>query len=198
MTLKEMISDVRARVRELAPRELTDDLIRHWLNEGQLDFARKTLCLASRAKSVTTAGDAVYALPSDLLRLLEVKYGAEKLSEIPLADAVDTEGVPTGYAKLGQTSILLSPVPSAEGQLEIIYYQTPDKLVNPGDESILPTTCHEAVVLYATIRAYEATPNLAESQVAVLDRLMGQYNAKVQQQAGQFGQRKARAWQVVR
>jgi len=198
MTLKEMISDVRARVRELAPRELTDDLIRHWLNEGQLDFARKTLCLASRAQSVTTAGDAMYALPSDLLRLREVKYGAEKLSEIPLADAVDTEGVPTGYAKLGQTSILLSPVPSAEGQLEIIYYQTPDKLVNPGDESILPTTCHEAVVLYATIRAYEATPNLTEGQIAVSDRLTAQYNAKVQQQAGQFGQRKARAWQVVR
>ena len=198
MTLKEMISDVRARVRELAPRELTDDLIRHWLNEGQLDFARKTLCLASRAKSVTTAGDAVYALPSDLLRLREVKYGAEKLSEIPLADAVDTEGVPTGYAKLGQTSILLSPVPSAEGQLEIIYYQTPDKLVNPGDESILPTTCHEAVVLYATIRAYEATPNLTEGQIAVSDRLTAQYNAKVQQQAGQFRQRKTSAWTVIR
>ena len=198
MTLKEMISDVRARVRELAPRELTDDLIRHWLNEGQLDFARKTLCLASRAQRVTTAGNAMYALPSDLLRLREVKYGAEKLFEIPLADAVDTEGVPTGYAKLGQTSILLSPVPSAEGQLEIIYYQTPDKLVNPGDESILPTTCHEAVVLYATIRAYEATPNLTEGQIAVSDRLTAQYNAKVQQQAGQFGQRKARAWQVVR
>ncbi|HOF41270.1 MAG TPA: hypothetical protein PLD73_14455 [Candidatus Hydrogenedentes bacterium] len=198
MTLKEMISDVRARVRELAPRELTDDLIRHWLNEGQLDFARKTLCLASRAKSVTTAGDAVYALPSDLLRLREVKYGVEKLFEIPLADAVDTEGVPTGYAKLGQTSILLSPVPSAEGQLEIIYYQTPDKLVNPGDESILPTTCHEAVVLYATIRAYEATPNLTEGQIAVSDRLTAQYNAKVQQQAGQFRQRKTSAWTVIR
>lgn len=198
MTLKEMISDVRARVRELAPRELTDDLIRHWLNEGQLDFARKTLCLASRARSVTTAGDAMYALPADLLKLREVKHDGERLPEIPLAGAVDAEGLPTGYVRLGQTSILLSPVPNESKALEIAYYQTPDKLVKLDDESVLPVTCHEAVALFAVVRAHEATPNLMESQVAVLDRLMGQYNAKVQQQAGQFRQKKTSAWTVIR
>jgi hypothetical protein len=81
------------------------------------------------------------------------------LFEIPLADAVDTEGVPTGYAKLGQTSILLSPVPNESQVLDIVYHQTPDRLVNLADESILPTTCHEAVIFYACAIAHSKDQN---------------------------------------
>lgn len=196
MTLKQMISDVRARVRELAPKELTDDLIRHWLNEGQKDFARRTLCLASKAETVAAKGVAVYALPDDAVRVQSVKFDGAVMGEIPLVECEDTEGAPVNYAMLGSRSIQLSPAPDEDNELnlEITYFQTPAPMVNPTDESGLPVWMHAAVVLYAVVLAYRSSPNVTEAQMAVADRVQNEYMAMLNEQYVRLRRNKRTQW----
>lgn len=197
MTLSEMISDVRARAREIAPRDITDDLIQHWLNQAQVDVARRTLCLSQASRLQTIAGESHYELPRDAVALKEIRCDDARLQEVPLAERVVSSGQPTAYVQPSQNSIILSPVPDAVYELEVLYHNTPAELRQDDDVSDLPLGTHEALVIYATLRAYEREPP-SEAAIYYTDRLRGAYAAIVQEQASRWRRKKPSQWRVER
>ncbi len=197
MTLQEMISDVRARSNQLSSQNITDLLITHWLNEAQQDFARRTLCLSAMAHASTMSGEAFYQLPDNTIKLNEIKCDGAKLPEIPLAQRADGAGIPTAYVQPSQNAIILSPIPDDTYQLEILYYNAPIGLKDKTDVSTLPASTHEALVLYATLRAYEKEPP-SEAAIYYTDRLRGAYTSIVKEEASRWRRKKPSQWRVER
>lgn len=197
MTLKEMISDLQIRLRDMGGTFREAELA-HWLNEGQIDFARRTLCLASKAETLTIKGEAHYTLPNDMIQPQAVRYDGNIITPIALSECDETEGAPAHYALLGVRTIVLSPVPAESKKLQIHYYEVPDKMVNPTDVSGLPTWAHEAVVIYAAIRAFEAMPNATEMQRATADRLRSDYSSLLNEQYSRLRRKHPSQWRWER
>jgi len=126
-----------------------------WMNDAQLDIARRAECLMEYAQTSCAANVARYAAPSDAIRLHEVTYSPNDPSQIyPLSykGRQELNGIwwvnqstpatyPLYYTTWSQPPFImvqLFPVPSQIGQLAFWYYRLPIPVANTTDTIDIP------------------------------------------------------------
>jgi len=138
-----------------------------WINEGQLDFVRRTRILEAKWTSAVTAyssdGDEVISIPSNCfsdgiitIYWLDSDDVYHPLSEYhPFERTIDNSetGTPSEFFRIGD-NLHLKPKPDADGTVVIVGHRKPDKLVAFTDQSLIPANYRHGPVLYAVRKAH--------------------------------------------
>lgn len=175
----EMITQVQNLFGDTSEAQVTRAFITSMLNNGQLDVARKTKCLMRRSETHVESGTDAYELPDDFIQIESATIDGRRLTPIPKAtlDEYDPTrqadgytGSPTNFFTVGRT-FFLYPTPSESGNanLDIWYVKRPVDLVDNEDESDLPISFHEDVVLYALVRCKQLDEEFGQAQVIQQD-----------------------------
>jgi len=138
-----------------------------WLNEGQADFATRTLSVRNTKTIVLNAGTAVYSLPAGTIRILRVTHDKKPLYQEnePRLDRLDptwesaVAATPKAYlyGLDGAEKIKFHPAPDATAAgktLTVSVATIPADLVTDVDVSDIPDEYHHALILYALSRAF--------------------------------------------
>lgn len=88
-TFEELIAKVRLQLQDAEGNYWTDEEITDYLNEGQLEYCRKTKALRGEAPIVRKINNDTYALPEDCLEVLRIED--DDGNEIPRATSVDLQ-----------------------------------------------------------------------------------------------------------
>lgn len=148
--------------------------VKTWLNQSQARIARHVEIreLYATSSIATVGGTATYSLPSDFVRATGVM---DVSNQIPLDYVPDVnilrvynagtanQGTPVAYS-LGESGLLLAPVPNGVTTLTLTYYKRPTDMSADGDVSILPADYHDLMVSWTLSRAYRAEDDVQMSQ----------------------------------
>ncbi len=174
------VSDIAIRVKRQFGDEngaqINDADILRWVNDAMRDIALRNNLLPIKATTATVAAQQDYALPSDLLTLVSVRYGTEKLAALTLQEAdeyvdasTNNQGVPQYFSVWGST-ISLYPIPTdANTSLNLFYNRQPLVVNDNSDIPEIPAAYHLRLVEYCIAQAFE------------LDSEMESYQAKMAQ-----------------
>ncbi len=138
-----------------------DDII-SWVNEAQLDIARKTEVLQDFTTIDVVANQESYDIPADFLKIVSVSYAGislprttrAELDSISPARAADTfQDIPFKYYNWG-TKLWLYPKPLLDLADGITFYYVfrPSNLVSDADVSELPVQMHSSIIDYCVAR----------------------------------------------
>lgn len=138
-----------------------------WLNEGQIDFATRTLSVREAKPIPLTTGTALYDLPAKTIRILRVTHDKKPLYQEnePRLDRLEptwesaTAGSPRAYlyGLDGAEKIKFYPAPDATAAAKTLTVNValiPAELTLDTDVSKIPSEYHHALVLYALSRAF--------------------------------------------
>lgn len=168
LTLAEIQARVNTVVRDPSKVFVTDENVKDWVNEAQLDLASR-LRVFIVENTGTVGGDADIDLPADFLEVRRLRLGSgapfnrvEMVSDDVFDSFVDRGATPKHTigrfhaAYISQASpgaIDLHPAPSSGTAYELRYYRSPDLLTGAGDISPLPAVLHVRLVRYAQAQA---------------------------------------------
>lgn len=134
-----------------------DDLI----NESIREISKFLELNSTQTTITTTDADGMIALPSDFLRMKELRYNGLILPMIPrsvvLARYTEVQqGEPAGWYPYDYTRIQLWPLKISGTGLDIKmrYVSTPATLAVAGNSPALPAFIHDAIVDYSVYLAY--------------------------------------------
>lgn len=144
-----------------------------YINDAQVDLARKTDILRGTSTINVVTGTESYALPIDFIEIQRVTYLGAKLRKTtwqeidlfdPDKDMPGGGGVPTHYHREG-ILIYLYPVPSASatGALKVYYSKTPVVLAGDADLPEIPLSMHEDLVLRVVGKGHEQVEDFQAS-----------------------------------
>jgi hypothetical protein len=198
-----MISKVQKLFGDTSEVEVSRADIRGWLNEGQIDIARKTECLKKHAQTDTLTSTGSYDLPDDFIKISRVTLNNYVLSmtSFPEMDNYDKDrdvSTPVGQAYKfyvwGRT-ITVYPYPSvgATDNLDIWYIKRPADMDEDTDISELPSYLHEDVVRYALIRAKEVDEEFEQAS-----RIQADYDLRLIQSREDSQNLNANSYPAVR
>lgn len=88
-TFPEMIAKVRLQLQDAEGNYWTDEEITDYLNEGQVEYCRKSLALRGEAPIVLKENQGTYTLPDDVIQILRVEDSDGK--EIHRVDSADLQ-----------------------------------------------------------------------------------------------------------
>lgn len=133
--------------------------VKQWLNDGLRDIARRVNVPALEATTTVTvlADTATYAVPVDMLRLLELvdlprRRILEEVDRAALDMSLDVRGTPTSFA-LFDNQIVLWPTPDAAATLTLRYQQNPLALSADSSDSTATIPDEYAHMLVCFVRA---------------------------------------------
>lgn len=168
-----------------------------WLNEGVVEFMRKTKIYKQTASLAVTANKGDYAIPSSILAFEDVTYtpasGQEGRLEQVDSDVIrenrifltDSSSDPKYFAYEGQ-QILLYPKPrSSSDTIHILYVPRPSALATTADTpSTIPAEYHWVVEEYVKYRAAQHANDAASQNGQSFKQAFeeGVVNAKMAEQ----------------
>lgn len=179
-TLQQLITDTRSRLDEVITypaasppgSDLTqgrfwkDNELVTWINEAARDIARRTETIQNfRSELWTTAGQAKYGMPRDMIRIHRVEFVPSGSNTIYMVTASTYQELDQYWGITPQTqrsypyfyclwgfppnvTMQLYPVPSQAGVLNIYYYRLPATMANPTDIAEIPEGWHDLIPLY--------------------------------------------------
>lgn len=196
MALHELtLGDIKRRVRSVFGDEagalLSDDDIKDWANDAQLDLARKTLCLQSHRQTSVVAGDGSYGLPEDFLGARRVTFDGKileptTLDELDLVhphrDAETGTDTPTRYYIWGgKLYVHPNPTNAGVGNLDMFYGRMPLRLENDGDQSEIPAQYRPDLERFILAKAKEKDEEFDQASVLRADYELQVANARSEQ-----------------
>jgi hypothetical protein len=170
ITLAAAREDLRAVLNESSPSFYADSDLNNWLNEGARDLSRKAKCLQSKKSITTYPGQQNYAAPTDVVMWHRAEYLPQgSINTYPLEyrlyDEMDSVwGVNqqiqqyypatwTTWAEPPNTYVVLFPVPSSGGTLNIYYYRMANAATSDTANLDTPEGWWDLAVRYATWKA---------------------------------------------
>lgn len=145
--------------------EIEDADILRWINDGQLDIARRTSCIHRVTELGAIAGVTQYAIPFDFLFFKRATYNGRLLSSIPFQtldkmypnrDVNPAIGTPEYISVLG-ADFLIYPAPESTGvmNLDLTYVGRPVSMTALTETPELPAVYQEALVRFCLMRTKE-------------------------------------------
>ncbi len=173
------VADLSIRIKRIFGDEsgtlIEDADILRWLNDAQLDIARKTHCLVKTQTYDSTTGDHTAALPAYFLFYQRATFDGRLLSVISYQDldkrqpdrAVDYPQATPEYITFVGAGIELYPAPSEDGtdNFSVTYVARPIPLEDTAQVLEIPDQYYEALVFFGLMRAKELDQDWAGSKV---------------------------------
>ena len=167
MLISEVIKRVRVLAGDISALQFSDEDAIAWVNDGIRECAVTNNLLQKTASSTTVSGQAIYALPPDMLKIHSIKVGGRKLREITQAqydDQYATEDVvpmekgnpQVCYIWAGQLN--LYPVPDSVVNLRVDYLYEPVAVTKEASSLAsavpLPVGYHSRIVDYCLAQVF--------------------------------------------
>lgn len=155
-----------------------EDIIR-WINQGQLDIARRAEINKDAATTSSVTAQNAYTFPSDsILKILAVSYNNFSLDNSSFEEIQQltqkfdsnlnvamTNQIPTTWYEWGN-SVYLYPTPTATGDtIKLYIIRTPPLVTSISNALSLPDTHYSALLQYVLQQAYELDDNFNSAGV---------------------------------
>lgn len=219
LTLTDALSQVRSLLDEPNPQFWSDAELTNWINEACSNMARKIEWKRNNASIAVTAETQTYTGPEDMIRIYRITFTP---TDSDNTYTVENRGVmemdqiwginqqwPANYPLYYTTwkvppnlEIILYPVPSQDGALNVFYYQQITVAASGGDPVDVLEGYEDIVYDYTVYRALrkDADPRWADFKQTYEDKLVDLYenSRSFQDQAGTFstGQAALPEWLV--
>lgn len=167
--------DVKTRVQRTfgdeAGSQVLDADVYRWINDAQREIAIANDLLQTKGTQDGTASTSAYTLPTDILKLISVKYNGVSLRAITMqeadeliGDVDDTVNFPTGtpthfWVWAGQINLYPQPDATLADGITIYYIRQPTDITADADTLDLPIEYFNRVVEYCLAQAYEMDEN---------------------------------------
>jgi hypothetical protein len=172
MNFEQMQNRVYAVVRDEPKVFVLQSEVQDWLNEANVELARRLRVLRATAAGAT-AGSTI-ALPADFLEALTLDLAGKKVEFVqdPTMDARQGIGGTPGYtsARVFGNALEMFPTPPNGTAYTLRYVKAPATMSIATDVSDLPVSLHVKVVNYARAHAMYKMGEIANA-----DRYMGLY-----------------------
>lgn len=169
MLLGEAVADIRARLNEKLPRFWQPEELIRWINQAQIDIARRAEYLQVTHDIAVNTTDQEYTCPADILRITVVEFTPTGTTQVHTLEHQDIQGVDEFYG-LNKTfpgypsyftvwgfppnvKITLFPKPSMAGVLKLYYYQIPPYIENESNVLAIPDGWYDLVAHYCEYTA---------------------------------------------
>lgn len=163
LTLQEIQARVNTVIRDPAKGFVTDENVKDWVNEAQLQLAARFRSFITEATG-SVVSDWYVTLPADFLEVRRLAINppapmdrVEMVSDDVFEDQIDNATTPAHpIGRLSPTlgnSIEIYPPPGTGVQFILRYYSAPDDMTASGDVSLLPVVLHPKLVQYAQAQA---------------------------------------------
>lgn len=162
MDLEQMTRQVYSVVRDAERRYVTTDDVSDWLNEAQLDLARRTELLQhTKTGTLSTATLPLPPTPASdpaVLKVVLLRLGADDdvaFTDYDTLNAWKDEGTtpPRTLGFVWDGAVEFYPVPVSGTAYELRYLKAPTELAGPEDVPELPVELHFKLVAYARWQA---------------------------------------------
>jgi hypothetical protein len=218
-TLTDMLTNVRSLLDEPNPQFWSDAELTSWINEACSNVARKIEWKRAEQDISVTGGTQQYTAPTDMIRIYRITFTDESntntytvewrgMMEMDQIWGINQEW-PANYPLYYTTwlvppalNLILYPVPSEDGTLQVYYYEMAVPAVSGSDDVDILEGYDDIVIDYTLYRALrkDADPRWAEFKQTYEDKLTDLYdNSRTfQDQAGTFttGQAALPEWLV--
>lgn len=166
---------------------MTDARLLPWINQAQMDIARKTDCIQATTSWNSVVAQGAYALPAAFLKADRVTYDNVPLLKTTIRE-IDTynpardTGTNTGapeYFYIYGGNLYLEPFPQAAGtnNIDMQYIKSPALLTAVGSDNLeIPDKFYDDVVRYVIMRAREYT-----EQFEVAGRMQQELDSRMQE-----------------
>lgn len=141
----------------------------YWINQAQLDIARRAECLMNYEQMDSLANVAYYAAPQDCIRIHELTFspndpmqiypltyrGRQEMNNIWYVNQQSPGTYPLFYTTWSQPPLIMVqvyPLPSQAGQLQYWYYRLPVEVVNSSDYIDVPSGWEDCLTSYVRYR----------------------------------------------
>lgn len=219
ITLTQITTNIRSLLDEPNPQFWSNTELTNWINEACAEIARKTEWKRTSANISVVAETQQYTGPTDMIRIYRITFNPTSsmdtytvefrgMMEMDQIWGINQEW-PASYPLYYTTwkvppsiNIILYPVPSQAGTLEVFYYQTITPVVSGSDDVDILEGYEDIVEDYTCYRALrkDADPRWQEFKQTYEDKLVALYeNSRTfQDQAGTFttGQAALPEWLV--
>jgi hypothetical protein len=151
--------------------QLRDSDLITWINNGQLELARKLRNIQASMSAAVVASNGVFSVPDDTLKLESVILDNVFLTPTNFEGARALLGDKIGYTGepefwwVWANQIFVYPVPQAAGTITINYIARPDPVVNASSTLSLSDLYYNQLCDYVMMKAHELDENLQASQV---------------------------------
>jgi len=187
MTRVEKILDrVRHEVSDLDKSRWSDINLLGLLSDAQEDIVYKTNCLHNSITIPTSPNKNTYVLPDDVSLLTSISYDNEKLKLVTRdyiekinKDWTTAEGAPeyAVFDSLDRGSIKITPVPSDNSPLDILYLSNPLPVLSTTDSLSLPSSYDLGLFYYVVARALSIDFDAQNTNVS--NRYLTMYDREV-------------------
>lgn len=189
-----LVSEIQSRVKNLfgdtAGVQLTDLIILDWVNNGQMDIARKTECIRASVSGTATAGQSNYAIvPADFIRPIRATYLGYSMKKVtrnymnqnyPDRDSDVSRDTPMYYwiDNITGTPLMYvypTPVVTTVNGFILEYISKPTVAAGGASSLVIPDQYYEDIVRYCMWQAFEMDEQigLAESaKKTYIERLL--------------------------
>lgn len=217
VTLTEALTFVRDLLDEPTPQFWSDLQLTNYLNQGCSEVARKAEWKRTKATIAASAEVQTYTAPADCYRIHRLEFvqdssintytvefrGYMEMDQVWGINQQWPANYPLYYTMWGappSLNIILYPVPSESGTLNVYYYQLITPAVAGSDDIDILEGWEDTVYDYACYRAFrqDANPVWKEFQATYSQKLADLFDStrNFQDQAGTFstGQAALPAW----
>ena len=174
MNLSEMRTKLRRKIGNPTTTDVPNSELNDFLNDAQEYISDRYNFHMGRTLYAfnTVAGTKRYALPADAVAVIKVGNRTDRkwIRKLDNRDQfraenqdTDVTGPPERYSRM-RDWIQFWPIPDAVYSIGLFYKNAMASLVNDNDESPLPVTWHNGIVLYARYLFYDERQDYAKAQ----------------------------------
>lgn len=168
--LLEARTDLRSRLDELTSQFWLDSQLNTWLNQGAVDVSRKGKALQGKAVIPVVSGTNQYGAPGDLLETHKVDFlptGSNQVYPLEMRLYSEMDAIwgisqniesyypthVTQWQEPPNTYLVVFPVPSTTGNLNVLYFRTATQVANDSSNLDVPQGWEDLPVLFALYSA---------------------------------------------
>lgn len=207
ITLTSMLTEVRSLLDEPTAQFWQNSELTNWINEACADIARRVEWKRTSANIDIDGGTQTYTAPTDVYRIYRIQFtpdSSEDTYTVEFRGYMEMDQIwginqqwPASYPlyyTLWQVppsmNIILYPVPSQNGTLNVFYYQQITPVVSGSDDVDILQGWEDLVQDYTVYRALrkDADPRWQEFKSTYEDKIVHMINSTrtFQDQAGTF------------
>lgn len=218
-TLTQTLTNVRSLLDEPNPQFWQNTELTNWINEGCAECARKIEWKRAQTNIAVVAGTQEYTAPTDVYRIYRMQFqptASDDTYTVEFRGYMEMDQIwginqqwPASYPLYYTTwkvppnlQLLLYPVPSQGGELNLFYYQQITPVASGSDDIDVLEGYEDVIEDYCVYRALrkDADPRWQEFKQTYEDKIEVMYEATrtFQDQAGTFttGQAALPEWLV--
>lgn len=210
MTRSELIDMFKTVAKNHSPNAYSDDLITHFLDEGQIDIVLRTGCYTASKTLTSISGEDTYKLGSDIMKVLWVAYDNKQIDGTTVDQAHmfgDYPGAGSGTPSYyfiqmnnagndNEPILVFSNPPDEDSKnITVFYVKRPPKMwASSGTTSdpVIPEQYHRLIVEYALYGAL-----WRDVKFETADRWKRQYDERVMRMVGEmstFDAKRRKRW----